>query len=81
MSEVRQQINDILKDTLYIDEAELIDDASLSDDLGMDSLDSVEFVMEIEKKFNIYIPDENIEKVNTLGEVYTLVEKIISEKE
>lgn len=78
---VKQQINDILTDTLCIDETNLTDDASLSDDLGMALLDTVEFIMEIEKKFNVFIPDEDIAKVTTLGEVYTLVERIVSEKQ
>ncbi len=62
MSEVAQRVKSIIVDKLGVEEAEVTETASFTNDLGADSLDTVELIMEFEKEFNISIPDDQAEK-------------------
>lgn len=68
MSEYTEKVKDIIVTELGVEREKLTDDASFIDDLGADSLDIVELVMEFEKEFNIDIPDEDAEKLRTVGD-------------
>lgn len=72
MSATRETIVKIIEEKMSASEIE--DDANLVDDLGMDSLDYIEVVMEIEEKFAIRIDDEKLEPIKTMGELIALVE-------
>ena len=65
--EILEQVKSALSEKLGIDESEITEDASFEEDLGADSLDVVELVMELEEKFKIQIPDEEAEKIKTVG--------------
>ena len=72
-----QKVRDIIEKELGVEREKLSDDASFIEDLGADSLDIVELVMEFEKEFNIDIPDEDAEKLRTVGDAMNyLHEKI-----
>jgi acyl carrier protein len=68
MAENAQKVRDIIEKELGVEREKLTDEASFSADLGADSLDIVELVMEFEKEFNIDIPDEDAEKLRTVGD-------------
>lgn len=70
-------VKDIIKDKLGLEESQLQDSVSLQDDLGVDSLDTVEMLMEITKTFNIRITDEETEKLKTVGSIIRLVQRKI----
>jgi len=63
-----QKVRDIIEKELGVEREKLSDDASFIEDLGADSLDIVELVMEFEKEFNIDLPDEDAEKLRTVGD-------------
>ncbi|MEM1000045.1 MAG: acyl carrier protein [Bacteroidota bacterium] len=67
MSEIKTKVVGIIVDKLGVEESEVTDAASFANDLGADSLDTVELIMEFEKEFNISIPDEAAEKIVTVG--------------
>jgi acyl carrier protein len=67
-AEHTEKVKDIIVTELGVEREKLTDDASFIDDLGADSLDIVELVMEFEKEFNIDIPDEDAEKLRTVGD-------------
>lgn len=67
MSEVKSKVIEIIVDKLGVDDNEVKPEASFIADLGADSLDTVELIMEFEKEFNISIPDEDAEKILTVG--------------
>ena len=67
MSEIKEKVVGIIVDKLGVEESEVTDAASFANDLGADSLDTVELIMEFEKEFNISIPDEAAEKIVTVG--------------
>ena len=69
MADVADKIKKIIVDKLGVDESEVTNDASFTNDLGADSLDTVELIMEFEKEFDISIPDEEAEKIQTVGQV------------
>lgn len=69
MSDVASKVKDIIVAKLGVDAAQITPEASFTNDLGADSLDTVELVMEFEKAFNIQIPDEDAEKISTVGDV------------
>lgn len=75
MSEIKKKIVQIIVDKLGVDEAEVTATASFANDLGADSLDTVELIMEFEKEFNISIPDEAAEKIVTVGDAIEYMEK------
>ena len=68
MSDVRSKVTAIIVDKLGVDEGEVNPEASFTNDLGADSLDTVELIMEFEKEFNIAIPDDQAENIATVGE-------------
>ena len=63
-----EKIKAIIADTLSVDEDKITLEASLADDLGADSLDTVELIIEFEKRFGVSIPDEDAEKIQTVGD-------------
>ncbi len=77
MSEIESKVKSIIIDKLGVDENEVVPKASFTNDLGADSLDTVEIIMELEKSFNIQIPDEDAEKIVTVQEAITYIEKVI----
>jgi acyl carrier protein len=68
MPDNAQKVRDIIEKELGVEREKLTDEASFIEDLGADSLDIVELVMEFEKEFNIDIPDEDAEKLRTVGD-------------
>jgi acyl carrier protein len=74
MSDVASKVNAIIVDKLGVDENEVTPEASFTNDLGADSLDTVELIMEFEKEFNIAIPDDQAEKIGTVGEAVSYIE-------
>ena len=74
MSEIEQKVKEIIVDKLTVDEAEVTPQAEFNKDLGADSLDTVELIMEFEKEFNISIPDDQAEKITTVGDAIKYVE-------
>nr|VFK27377.1 MAG: acyl carrier protein [Candidatus Kentron sp. MB]VFK33586.1 MAG: acyl carrier protein [Candidatus Kentron sp. MB]VFK76265.1 MAG: acyl carrier protein [Candidatus Kentron sp. MB] len=66
MSSVEDRVKKIVADQLGVKEEDVVDDASFVDDLGADSLDTVELVMALEEEFNCEIPDEEAEKITTV---------------
>lgn len=68
MSQLEEKVKDIIVEELGVERDKLTDDASFMDDLGADSLDTVELVMAFEKEFDIDIPDEEAEKLRTVGD-------------
>ncbi|GAB1449220.1 MAG: acyl carrier protein [Bacteroidetes bacterium] len=74
MSDIRGRVKTIIMDKLGVEEAEITDEASFTNDLGADSLDTVELIMEFEKEFNIAIPDDQAEKISTVGQAVSYIE-------
>ena len=74
MSEVAERVKSIIVDKLGVEESEVTPTASFTNDLGADSLDTVELIMEFEKEFNISIPDDQAEKINTVGDAIAYIE-------
>ena len=74
MSDVTTKVKAIIVDKLGVDEAEVTTTASFTDDLGADSLDTVELIMEFEKEFDIQIPDDKAEKITTVGDAISFIE-------
>ncbi|MFD2670147.1 acyl carrier protein [Marinicrinis sediminis] len=73
MTEVLDRVKKIIVDRLGVDESEVTMEASFKDDLGADSLDVVELVMELEDEFDMEISDEDAEKISTVGEVVNYI--------
>lgn len=67
-ADVAAKVKEIIVNKLGVDEAQITPEASFTNDLGADSLDTVELVMEFEKAFNLTIPDEDAEKIGTVGD-------------
>lgn len=74
MSDIASKVKSIIVDKLGVDEKEVVPGASFTNDLGADSLDTVELIMEFEKEFNIAIPDEHAEKISTVGDAVAYIE-------
>ena len=74
MSEVAKKVREIVVNKLGVDESEVVDTASFTNDLGADSLDTVELIMEFEKEFGIQIAEEEAEKIATVGEAISHIE-------
>ena len=74
MSDIAAKVNAIIVDKLGVDESEVTVEASFTNDLGADSLDTVELIMEFEKEFDIAIPDDQAEKISTVGEAIGYIE-------
>ena len=74
MSDIESKVKAIIVDKLGVDEAEVNPAASFTNDLGADSLDTVELIMEFEKEFNISITDDQAEKIATVGDAIAYIE-------
>lgn len=74
MSDISNKVKAIIVDKLGVDENEVTIEASFTNDLGADSLDTVELIMEFEKEFNIAIPDDQAEKISSVGEAIKYIE-------
>lgn len=75
MSEVASKVKAIIVDKLGVEESEVTNTASFTNDLGADSLDTVELIMEFEKEFGISIPDDQAEKIATVGDAVSYIEQ------
>ncbi|MFN0201876.1 MAG: acyl carrier protein [Bacteroidia bacterium] len=75
MSEIAIKVKAIIVDKLGVEESEVVATASFANDLGADSLDTVELIMEFEKEFNINIPDDAAEKITTVGDAIKYIEE------
>ena len=75
MSDIADKVKQIIVDKLGVDESEISNESSFTNDLGADSLDTVELIMEFEKEFDIAIPDEEAEKIQTVGMAVEYLEK------
>ena len=75
MSEIAQKVKQIIIEKLGVEESEVTPEASFTNDLGADSLDTVELIMEFEKEFNISIPDEQAETITTVGQAVSYLEE------
>lgn len=75
MSDIKNKVKEIVVNQLEVDEAEVTEEANFVNDLGADDLDLVELVMQFEKEFNISIPDDVWEKLNTVGDVINYLDK------
>ena len=75
MSEIESKVKAIIVDKLGVDEAEVQPEARYTNDLGADSLDTVELIMEFEKEFGISIPDDKAEKIATVGDAIAYIEE------
>lgn len=68
MADIEAKVKEIIMNKLGVEESQITTEASFTNDLGADSLDTVELVMEFEKAFNLQIPDEDAEKISTVGD-------------
>jgi acyl carrier protein len=75
MENIEQKVKEIVADRLGVDPDEVTPEASFIDDLGADSLDTVELVMALEEEFGIEIPDEDAEKIQTVGDAIEYIQK------
>lgn len=80
MSEVSDKVKAIICDQLMVDPDEVTDESSFVEDLGADSLDTVELIMEFEDEFGVEIPDEEAEKISSVGEAVSYLEKLLANK-
>ena len=76
MSDIAEKVKAIIVDKLGVDESEVTDEASFTADLGADSLDTVELIMEFEKEFDIQIPDDKAEAIATVGDAVSFIEGV-----
>ena len=74
MSEIAEKVKAIIVDKLSVDAEDVNAEASFANDLGADSLDTVELIMEFEKEFGITIPDDQAEKISTVGDAIAYIE-------
>jgi acyl carrier protein len=74
MSNIAERVNKIIVEKLGVDESEVTATASFTNDLGADSLDTVELIMEFEKEFDLSIPDEQAENIQTVGQAVEYLE-------
>ena len=77
-AEIEAKVKAIIVDKLGVDENEVKSEASFANDLGADSLDTVELIMEFEKVFSIYIPDDQAEKISTVGDAIAYITNAIA---
>jgi len=80
MSNIAERVQKIIIDKLGVDDTEVTPESSFTNDLGADSLDTVELIMEFEKEFDISIPDEQAENITTVGEAVSYLESQMEEK-
>lgn len=74
MSEVAAKVKAIIVEKMGVEESAVVESASFANDLGADSLDTVEMIMDFEKEFGITIPDEEAEKISTVGDAIAYIE-------
>ena len=74
MADVSEKVKAIIVDKLGVNESEVTNEASFTNDLGADSLDTVELIMEFEKEFDIQIPDDQAENIATVGQAISYIE-------
>ena len=79
MSKTNVTVNEIIIDKLGVEESKITLDAKFIDDLGADSLDTVELIMQFEEEFNIEIPDEDAENITTVGKAIEYIESQLAE--
>lgn len=77
MSDIKDKVTKIIADKLVIDEAEITASANFKKDLGADSIDLVELIMEFEREFDLSIPDEKAEEIQTVGDAIGFLEESI----
>ena len=77
MSKINITVNEIIIDKLGVEESKITLDAKFIDDLGADSLDTVELIMQFEEEFNIEIPDEDAEKILSVGQAEAYINNIV----
>ena len=77
MANISDRVTKIIVDKLGVDESEISLEASFTNDLGADSLDTVELIMELEKEFDISIPDEKAEAIATIGDAVSYIESAV----
>jgi acyl carrier protein len=75
MSEIADKVKGIIVDKLGVEASEVTPEASFTNDLGADSLDTVELIMEFEKEFNVSIPDDQAENIQTVGQAIQYLEE------
>ena len=75
MSTVAEKVKAIIVEKLGVEESQVVESASFSNDLGADSLDTVEMIMDFEKEFGISIPEEEAENISTVGDAIAFIEK------
>ena len=75
MSDVAERVKKIVVEHLGVDESKVSEDASFIDDLGADSLDTVELVMAFEEEFNVEIPDDAAENIQTVGDAVNFIKE------
>ncbi|WP_185866543.1 acyl carrier protein [Blattabacterium cuenoti] len=80
MSDIASRVKALIVEKLNVEESEILPTASFTNDLGADSLDIVELIMEFEKEFNISISDEKAEKITTVGEAIQAIEDLLKKK-
>lgn len=80
MDDIASKVRAIIADQLMVDLDEVTDEASFVEDLGADSLDTVELIMEFEDEFAVEISDEDAEKISTVGEAIVYMSKIMGDK-
>ena len=74
MSDITERVQRIIEEKLGVDASEVKPEATFTNDLGADSLDTVELIMEFEKEFGISIPDDQAEKIGTVGDAVSYIE-------
>ena len=74
-TDIESTVKSIIVDKLGVDESDVTTDASFTNDLGADSLDTVELIMEFEKEFDLTIPDEEAEEIATVGDAVSYLEE------
>lgn len=74
MADIASKVKEIIVNKLGVDDGQVTPEASFTNDLGADSLDTVELVMEFEKAFNLQIPDEDAEKISTVGDAIKYIQ-------
>jgi len=80
LEEIEQKVIDIVAEQMGVDKAEITRDTSFINDLNADSLDTVELVMEFEDEFEMSIPDEEAEKIQTVGQAVDYIKKVANEQ-
>ncbi len=80
MSEIKEKVTAIIVDKLGVEASEITEEASFTNDLGADSLDTVELIMEFEKEFDINIPDDQAENIQTVGQAVSFLKEELDKK-